>query len=155
VTTGVTATGIVGVLMSAWLVDRFGRKPVILVSALLTAVTIGLFAANVNVPTAAKIWILTFGIVIEFAIPAIYCYVSELYPTELRASGFGWASSASRVAAALVPTVLGSVLFPHLGLTVTFIITGSLLVVAAIFMMLVTPETRGRLLDDETLSVNA
>lgn len=155
VTTGVTATGIVGVLLSAWLVDWFGRKPVIMVSAVLTAVTIGLFAANINVPTAAKIWILTFGIVIEFAIPAIYCYVSELYPTELRASGFGWASSASRVAAALVPTVLGSLLFPQFGLTVTFIITGALLIIAAIFMMVATPETRGRLLDDEALSVSA
>ncbi len=153
VTTGVTATGIVGVLASAWLVDRFGRKPVIMASAVLTALTIGLFAANVDVPAAAKFWILTFGIVIEFAIPAIYCYTSELYPTELRASGFGWASSASRVAAALVPTVFGSLLFPRYGLTVTFIITGALLVLAAIFMMVATPETRGKLLDDEALSV--
>ena len=146
VTTGVTATGIVGVLASAWLVDRFGRKPVIMASAVLTAVSIGLFAANVNVPTAAKFWILTFGIVIEFAIPAIYCYVSELYPTQLRASGFGWASSASRVVAALVPTLLGGLLFPLYGLTGTFVITGGLLVVAAVFMMVATPETRGTLL---------
>ncbi len=155
VTTGVTATGIIGVLVSAWLVDQFGRKPVIMGSAILTALTIGLFAANVNVPTAAKFWILTFGIVIEFAIPAIYCYTSELYPTELRASGFGWASSASRVAAALVPTILGSLLFPRFGLTVTFVITGSLLVLAALFMMVATPETRGRLLDEEALVAGA
>jgi len=146
VTTGVTATGIVGVLASAWLVDRFGRKPVIMGSAILTAISIGLFAANVNVPTAAKFWILTFGIVIEFAIPAIYCYTSELYPTELRASGFGWASSSSRVAAAFVPTLLGGLLFPLYGLTGTFIITGALLVLAALFMMVATPETRGKLL---------
>jgi len=146
VTTGVTATGIVGVLASAWLVDRFGRKPVIMGSAILTAISIGLFAANVNVPTAAKFWILTFGIVIEFAIPAIYCYTSELYPTELRASGFGWASSSSRVVAALVPTLLGGLLFPLYGLTGTFIITGALLVLAALFMMVATPETRGKLL---------
>jgi len=38
-------------------------------------------------------------------------------------------------------------------LTVTFIITGALLVLAAIFMMVATPETRGKLLDDEALSV--
>jgi len=58
-----------------------------------------------------------------------------------------------RVAAALVPTVFGSLLFPRYGLTVTFIITGALLVLAAIFMMVATPETRGKLLDDEALSV--
>jgi MFS transporter, putative metabolite:H+ symporter len=155
VTTGVTATGIVGVLASAWLVDQFGRKRVIMGSAILTAFSIAMFAANVNVPTAAKFWILTFGIVIEFAIPAIYCYVSELYPTELRASGFGWASSSSRVVAALVPTLLGGLLFPYFGLTVTFIITGSLLVLAALFMMVATPETQGRLLDDPALSSKA
>lgn len=148
VTTGVTATGIVGVLASAWLVEKFGRKRVIMGSAVLTAISIAMFAANVDVPAAAKFWILTFGIVIEFAIPAIYCYVSELYPTELRASGFGWASSSSRVFAALVPTVIGGLLFPRFGLTATFIVTGSLLVLAAIFMMVGAPETKGRLLDE-------
>ena len=45
-----------------------------------------------------------------------------------------------------MPTLLGGLLFPLYGLTGTFVITGGLLVVAAVFMMVATPETRGTLL---------
>lgn len=143
VTTGVTAVGIVGVLISAYLVDWFGRKNVIFGSAILTTASIVLFAIFIDVPGAAKFWILTFGIVIEFCIPAIYCYCSELYPTELRASGFGWASSSSRIAAAFVPVAFGSLLFPHLGYIGTFAVAGGLLILVATIMMFLTPETKG------------
>ena len=143
VTTGVTAVGIIGVLISAYLVDWFGRKNVIFGSAILTALSIIMFAIFLDVPGAAKFWILTFGIVIEFCIPAIYCYCSELYPTYLRASGFGWASSASRIASAFVPVAFGSLLFPFFGYVGTFAIAGGLLVLVAIVMMFLTPETKG------------
>ena len=143
VTTGVTAVGIVGVLASAYLVDWLGRKPVIFGSAVLTAVTLVLFAAFIDSPGPAKFWILAFGIVIEFCIPAIYAYVSELYPTELRASGFGWASSMSRFAAAIVPVAFGAWLFPNLGYVWTFVVATAFLVVSAILMMVMTPETKG------------
>lgn len=144
VTTGVTAVGIPAVLASAFLVDWFGRKPVIMGSAVLTAITLVLFAVYLDVPAAAKFWVLAFGIVIEFCIPAIYAYVSELYPTELRASGFGWASSMSRVSAAIVPLAFGAWLFPQLGYVGTFIFATGFLVISAILMMVLTPETKGK-----------
>ncbi|WP_153504257.1 MFS transporter [Cumulibacter manganitolerans] len=144
VTTGVTAVGIVGVLASAYLVDWFGRKPVIFGSAVLTAATLILFATYIDAPGPAKFWILAFGIVIEFCIPAIYAYVSELYPTELRASGFGWASSMSRFAAAIVPVAFGAWLFPQLGYVWTFVVATAFLVVSAVLMMFMTPETKGQ-----------
>ena len=143
VTTGVTAVGIVGVLVSAYLVEKIGRKPVILGSAVLTAITLVLFAVYLDVPAAAKAWVLAFGVVIQFCIPAIYAYVSELYPTELRASGFGWASSASRLVAAIVPVAFGAWMFPQLGYVWTFVIATGLLVLAALLMMPLTPETKG------------
>lgn len=147
VTTGVTAVGIVGVLISAYLVDWFGRKKVIFGSALLTTLSIIMFAIYLDVPGPAKFWILTFGIVIEFCIPAIYCYCSELYPTRLRASGFGWASSASRIVSALVPVAFGSLLFPYLGYVGTFAAAGRLLVLVTLIMMFLTPETKGTIID--------
>ncbi|PRZ40977.1 putative MFS transporter [Antricoccus suffuscus] len=146
VTTGVTAVGIIGVLVSAYLVDWFGRKKVIFGSAVLTTLSIILFAIFIESPGPAKFWILAFGIVIEFCIPAIYCYCSELYPTELRASGFGWASSASRIVSALVPVAFGSLLFPFFGYVGTFAIAGGLLVIVTTIMLFLTPETKGRLI---------
>lgn len=61
-------------------------------------------------------------------------YVSELYPTSIRASGFGWASSVSRIATGFAPLLFGTLLWQVFGLPITFAIAGA-------------PETRGRELD--------
>ena len=94
-------------------------------------------------PLAAQIWLLVFGFVIQVAIPVLYTYVSELYPTHLRATGFGWASTISRVGAGLVPLIFGSLLWPVLGLPLTFALTGGLVLLAVIWMAVSAPETKG------------
>ncbi|TCP57044.1 putative MFS transporter [Tamaricihabitans halophyticus] len=148
VTTLMTAVGIIGVLVSAWLVDLIGRKWVIGLSGPLAAVGLVLFAVQLDVPTAAKWWIGIFGFVVELTIPALYAYVSELYPTALRASGFGWASTVSRIGAGFVPLIFGSLLWPHLGLPLTFLVIGVLLGLAVLWMAVAAPETKGRELDE-------
>lgn len=148
VTTLMTAVGIVGVLVSAWLVDVVGRKWVIGVSGPVAALALVIFAIQLEIPTAAKLWIAVFGFVIELTIPALYAYVSELYPTDLRGSGFGWASTVSRVGAGFVPLIFGSLLWPYLGLPMTFAVIGGLLVLASVWMAVAAPETKGRELDD-------
>lgn len=147
VTTLMTGVGIVGVLVSAWLVDVIGRKWVVGGSGVIAAASLVVFALVLDVPTAAIWWIGIFGFVIELTIPALYAYVSELHPTDLRASGFGWASTSSRVAAGLVPFIFGSILWPHLGLPLTFTVVGLLLTVAVVWMFFATPETKGVELD--------
>lgn len=148
VTTLMTAVGIVGVVASAWLVDAVGRKWVIGLSGPVAALAMVAFALQLDVPTAAKVWIGVFGFVIELTIPALYAYVSELYPTRLRASGFGWASTVSRVGAGFVPVIFGSLLWPYLGLPMTFAVVGVLTLVAALWMGAAAPETKGRELDE-------
>jgi MFS transporter, putative metabolite:H+ symporter len=147
VTTLMVAVGIAGVLVSAWLVDVVGRKLVILVSGPLAALSLVFFGIQVGMPTAAKWWIGIFGFVVELTIPALYAYVSELYPTGLRATGFGWASSVSRVAAGFVPLIFGSLLFPWVGLAGSFAIVGGLLTLACVWMLVAAPETRNAALD--------
>lgn len=147
VTTLMTGVGVLGVLVSAWLVDAVGRKWVIGASGPIAALTLVLFALQLDVDSAAKVWIALFGFVIELTIPALYAYVSELYPTSLRASGFGWSSTVSRVGAGFVPVIFGSLLWPYLGLPLTFVVIGGLLTLAVIGMAVWTPETRGRELD--------
>lgn len=148
VTTLMTAVGVVGVLVSAWLVDAVGRKWVIGLSGPISVLALVLFAIQLDVSSAAKWWIGIFGFVIELTIPALYAYVSELYPTGLRASGFGWASTVSRVGSGFVPLIFGSLLWPHLGLPLTFVVIGGLLVLASVWMAVATPETRNRELDE-------
>ena len=42
-----------------------------------------LFAVMLDVGSAVLVWLAVFGFVIQIAIPVLYCYVSELYPTPL------------------------------------------------------------------------
>lgn len=143
-----TAVGFFGVVAAALLVERVGRKWILAVSGPLSAVVLVIFALTVELPAVATAWLLLFGFLIQVAIPVLYTYVSELYPTELRASGFGWASTVSRVGAGLVPLIFGSLLWPVLGLPLTFAATGLLVLVAVLWMARYAPETRGVPLND-------
>jgi len=149
-TTVMNAVGILGVLVSWVLVERVGRKWVIGMSAPLAALALVVFALVLGVPAAAVTMIAVFGFLILMVIPVMYAYVSELYPTELRASGFGWASSASRVVTGFTPLIFGSLLWPVLGLPLTFTVLAVVVLVAVLWMAAVGPETRGRELDQIT-----
>ncbi|KFZ82130.1 major facilitator transporter [Amycolatopsis sp. MJM2582] len=141
------ATGIVGVAVAVLLVDKVGRKRIIMVAGPLTALSLVVFSLLLDTPAAAVVAIGAFGLFALVVIPVMYAYVSELYPTELRASGFGWASSSSRAITGFAPLLFGSVLWPVLGLPLTFTVLGVLVVAAVVFMKLGAPETRGRELD--------
>ncbi|MDQ0279101.1 putative MFS transporter [Arthrobacter silviterrae] len=142
-TASMTAIGFLGVVAAALLVERVGRKWILAVTGPGAALSLVIFALVLDAPAAAQAWLLVFGFVIQVAIPVLYTYVSELYPTHLRATGFGWASTVSRVGAGLVPLIFGSLLWPVLGLPLTFALTGGLVLLAVVWMALSAPETRG------------
>jgi putative MFS transporter len=148
VTGSMIAVGILGVIVSALIVERFGRKWVLGVSSILAAVllvgsAVFIEASGTELTLTAKAAIIGFGFVIQIAIPTLYTYVSELYPTRLRGSGFGWASAASRLATGIAPIVFGAFMWPVLGLTLTFVLTGVLVVAAVLLMGFLARETTG------------
>jgi putative MFS transporter len=149
-TTVMNAVGILGVITSVLLVEVVGRKWVIGVSGPAAAVALVVFALVLDVPSAAITMIAVFGFLSLTVIPVMYAYVSELYPTPLRASGFGWASSSSRAVTGFAPLLFGSVLWPVLGLPLTFTVLGVLVFAAVAWMAVAAPETRGRELDHIT-----
>lgn len=152
VTGSMTAVGILGVIVSALIIERVGRKWVLGVTSIVSALllvcaAVFIEASGSQLTFAAKASIIGFGFVVQIAIPALYTYVSELYPTRLRGSGFGWASAASRIATGIAPLVFGAFMWPVLGLTVTFILTGLLVIVAVVLMGLLARETTGEALE--------
>jgi len=146
-TASMTGIGLLGVVAAALLVERMGRKWLLAVTGPLSALSLVIFALVLDAPVAAQIWLLVFGFVVQVAIPVLYTYVSELYPTQLRGTGFGWASTVSRVGAGLVPLIFGSLLWPVLGLPLTFALTGGLVLLAVTWMAVAAPETKGAALD--------
>ncbi|GAA1354132.1 MFS transporter [Falsarthrobacter nasiphocae] len=142
-TAGMALVGVLGVIVAALLVERVGRRILLAISA--PAALLCLIAASMRLHDAAWVtaWLLGYGFLIQVAIPVLYAYVSELYPTRLRASGFGWASAASRVAAGLGPLAVVGVLWPTIGITGSFWVLLGLIVAALGLMWVWAPETRG------------
>ncbi|MEU5607172.1 MFS transporter [Streptomyces sparsogenes] len=154
-TTLMSGVGILAVLASTVLVDMVGRKWLIGVTAPLASLALVAFAELLHMPTGAVVTLAVFGFLMQLTIPAMYAYVSELYPTVLRASGFGWASSFSRVLTGFAPVLFGSVMWPLLGLPLTFAMLALAVVGSVVWMAVAAPETRGRALDDSTEVVPA
>ncbi|MFI8997540.1 MFS transporter [Streptomyces sp. NPDC053542] len=146
-TTLMSGVGIVGVLVSTALVDLVGRKWLIGVSAPVASLALVVFALVLKMPTGSVVAIGAFGFLMQLTIPAMYAYVAELYPTRLRASGFGWASSVSRVLTGFAPMLFGSVLWPVLGLPLTFAVLALAVLLAVGWMAVAAPETKGQALD--------
>lgn len=147
-TTLMSAVGIAGVAVSTWLVDVVGRKWLIGIAAPVATAVLVAFAMLLHVHTAALVAIASFGFLMQLAIPVMYAYVSELYPTRQRATGFGWASSVSRISTGFAPMLFGSVMWPLLGLPMTFVVLGVAVLAAVLWMAVAAPETRGRELDE-------
>ncbi|RYF60597.1 MAG: MFS transporter, partial [Comamonadaceae bacterium] len=149
-TTVMTFVGIFGVLVSIAFVDVVGRKRIIGISAPLATVALVAFAVLLSHGGPSVLLLAVFGFLIQVSIPVLYTFVSELYPTDLRASGFGWASSAGRVATGLSPALFGTLMWPFLGLSMTFAVLAVFLALTVIWMFVAVPETKGKELDHIT-----
>lgn len=138
---GMAGVGLIGVLISTALVELTGRRWLLAVTAPLATGLLVALALFMDVPSAVLLLVLSFGMVIQIAIPVLYTYVSELYPTELRGSGFGWASTVSRIGAGLGPLLFVAWLQPTLGLAGAFAVCLAAVLVAVVLMIRLAPDT--------------
>jgi putative MFS transporter len=78
---------------------------------------------------------------------AMQIFASEVFPTNARASGFGWSAGVGRLATAgIFPMIL---LIQHgWGETAVFVCLAIVLVIAAYSVTLMGPEARQRSLDE-------
>ena len=141
----ITLAQLPGYAVSAWLVERWGRRVTLAVFLAGSAVSAGLFGTADDVTT-----ILVFGALLSFsnlgAWGALYAVTPELYPTRVRATGAGSAAGfgrlASIVATLCVPPLLtlGGVAFPF------GVFAGVFALAAAAALTL--PDLRGAALED-------
>lgn len=82
-------------------------------------------------------------------------YASEVYPTELRATGSGWATSFSRLGAVSGPIVGGAVLSAGLSTFGQTAIFGGALTLPVLVMLFWGIETRRRRLEEIAASREA
>jgi putative MFS transporter len=126
--------------------DKFGRK----ITAVCTFVGAGIMAvAFANAVTGIELMVAGFIMVffVQVAGNSMQIFASEVFPTNARASGFGWASGVGRLATAFImPTIL--FVQRGFGLMTVFVSLAILLVIAAISVTQMGPEARQRSLDE-------
>jgi putative MFS transporter len=79
---------------------------------------------------------------------ALYVFTPELFPTEVRAAGMGWASAMARVAGIIAPFIGARLSGNNLPLALA--VYASFFVLAFIAALLVGQDTRNRRLADRT-----
>jgi putative MFS transporter len=126
--------------------DKWGRK----VTSVCAFIGAGIMAiVFANAVSATQLLVAGFVMIffVQVAGNSMQIFASEVFPTNARASGFGWASGVGRLATAfIIPTILW--LQTHYGLTTVFVCLAISLVVAAASVTQLGPEARQRSLDE-------
>lgn len=134
-----------GYFSAAWLVERWGRKGTLASYLAVSGVFTFLFAAVSATPL-----IVASAVLMSFfslgAWGALYAYTPELYPTQVRATGVGWASGMTRIAGSLAP-IIGGLLLP-VSLVAALGVYAVAFVAAGAVVLTLGVETRGRPLED-------
>ncbi len=146
----ISLAGIPGFIFAAWLVEAWGRKGtcvLMLLASALSAYCYGQAAA-----TGAPLFqLIIAGLFMQFFLfgmwSVLYAYTPELYPTALRATGTGFASSVGRVGSLIGPYVVG-VLLPITGQGGVFTLGAASFGIAALVVILLGVETKGRSLEE-------
>src|SRR6202008_2742785 len=118
--------------------ERFGRKPTAVVAFILTGVFAILFANAVD-----ETMVLAVGFCMIFFTQlsgnSSQIFISEVFPTNARASGFGCAQAAGRIGAAVaIPAILW--IYTGWGLNAVFVAIAIMVVIAAVAVTQVGPE---------------
>lgn len=145
----ISLAGIPGFIFSAWLIEAWGRKPTCTLMLLGSAVSAFVYGqmASLQAPVAQLI---LSGLCMQFFMfgmwSVLYAYTPELYPTRTRATGAGFASSIGRLGSLVGPYLVG-VLLPVAGQTGVFLLGAVSFAVAAVVVMVLGIETRGKSLE--------
>jgi putative MFS transporter len=125
--------------------ERFGRKR----TATIAFIMAGVFAVGfVNATTDAILLAVGFCMIffIQLAGNSMQIFASEVFPTNARASGFGLAQGAGRLGAAFIIPAILWIQTGH-GIGAVFVSVATVLVIAAVSVNLIGPESRGVSLD--------
>lgn len=133
-----------GFALSAYSVERFGRKPTLIGFLLLSAVGCLLYSLGTSVPlVVGSTLLMSFSLLGTWG--ALYAFTPEVYPTALRASGMGMAGAMARLGGLFAPALIAPIMATQFTLSL-FVLAGMLLV-GAIAIKMVDVESRNRALD--------
>jgi sugar porter (SP) family MFS transporter len=147
---GIGVTNLVFTLLGVFLIDRLGRKTLMYIGSIgyiisLSLVSLAFFFdwGGMAVPIFLFLFIASHAIG-QGAV--IWIFISEIFPSHLRAKGQSFGSSTHWVLAAIIPSLV-PVFFSTIGAGVVFMVFAIMMVFQLLFVIFMMPETKGQSLE--------
>ena len=134
-----------GYMLAAYLLERIGRRATLALFLFSSALACMVFALATT-PTLITVGSMLLSFSLLGAWGALYAYTPEVYPTEVRATGMGWAGAMARAAGILAPTLGGYLL--GISLPLALLIYAASLLIAGAASLLMREDPKGRALSD-------
>ncbi|KAJ8767225.1 hypothetical protein K2173_013622 [Erythroxylum novogranatense] len=147
------------ILVATFLLDKFGRRPLLLTSVggmIMSLLTLGLSLSAVDHSSKKLSWAVGLSIfsvlafVGSFSIgmgPITWVYSSEIFPLRLRAQGTSIGVAVNRVVSGTISTTFLS-LYQAITISGAFFLFAGIATASFVFFFTYFPETRGRTLED-------
>jgi len=153
-TAGIGVVNVLMTIVSMWLIDRIGRRPLLLVGIGGMTISLGILslAFHISVRSGALAWLAVISMmayVASFAIslgPIFWLLIAEIYPLKIRSSSEGLAATFNWGSNLLV-TLTFLTLVQRFGASPTFLLYALFALAAWIFSHRYVPETKGRTLE--------
>ena len=146
ITSLIIGVSILGKILSAWMVERFGRKPTIVVFGVISAASAALFGlfhlAALAIPLAMLLSF--FGIGVD---PVVKIYGAEQYPTRLRETGIGAVEGVGRLFGGVMAPFIMSFILATSGVTGSYLFVGALAIIGVLAVAVFGQETMGRTIE--------
>ena len=154
-TAGIGVVNVLMTIVAMWLIDRVGRRPLLLVGTAGMVATLGLLglAFRMSGKSGALVWLAVISMMVyvaSFAIslgPIFWLLISEIYPLKIRSSSEGLAA-AFNWGSNLLVSLTFLTLLEVIGSARTFWLYGVFAIAAWIFSYFRVPETKGRTLEE-------
>lgn len=154
-TAGIGLVNVIMTVVSMLLIERAGRRPLLLTGIIGMIITLGVlgFAFRVSTQSTTLAWVAVITLmayVASFAIslgPIFWLLIAEIYPLKIRGLASGTAATANWAFNLLVSLTFLS-LVQWLGPSWTFWLYGLLAIGAWLFSYYLVPETKGRTLEE-------
>ncbi|MFJ8106052.1 MFS transporter [Streptomyces sp. NPDC096132] len=144
----ITVMFLIGCVVALLFVNRVGRRPLVIHSFVWSGLALLLLGIFPDAPSGVIMTLFAlYAVIIGGTQILQWVYPNELFPTEVRGSAVGLASSASRIGAA-VGTYLVPMALTGWGVGGTMLAAAAINAVGAVVSVLWAPETRGMALHE-------
>lgn len=145
-----TCVALIGATVGWFLIDRVGRRIILIVPMFATATFLAVVALNKILHLSIAITIICFfGYLLFYGVMSILpgVYPLEVFPTSVRTSGMGFSAAASRVGAAAATFVL-PIGLSAFGLSPVLFALAGVCLIGGITSLALAPETAGKSLSE-------